>query len=119
MRTSRRMDDLRSELLADVTAHTAATLIGHGIASDVADQCGAAVADHLAEAWGGQVISVPKDHAYRLSQRDQAILQEYTGDNLEGLARRYSMTQRGLRKLIDRARRRNRDAMQVDQVGAP
>lgn len=114
---SRRMEDLRSELLIDVATHSALILRDHGIAEDVADQCGAAIADHLAETWGGQVISVPKDYAYRLSQRDQAILAEYTGQNIDALARRYGMTTRGMRKLIARARRRARDAMQMDMWG--
>lgn len=109
---STRMEDLRNELLSDVAAHAATVLQDHGVDGEVADQAGAAIADHLADHWGGQLITVPKDYAYRLALRDQAILAEFDGANLPDLARRYNMTDRGIRKLLARAHKRQRDLYQ-------
>lgn len=109
---STRMEDLRNELLSDVAAHAAVVLQDHGVADDVADQAGAAIADHLASHWGGQVLTVPKDYAFRLAIRDQAILAAFDGANLQELAKRYDMTERGVRKLLARAHKRQRDLYQ-------
>lgn len=114
---STRMEDLRNEFLSDVAAHAATVLQDHGVDDDVAEQAGAAIADHLADHWGGQVLSVPKDYAYKLAQRDVEILARYTGDNLASLAREYDMTTRGVRKLLARATLRQRDSLQGSLFG--
>lgn len=107
-----RMEDLRNELLADVAAHAAEILLDHNVAPDVAEQAGAAIADHLADNWGGQVVSIPKDFAYKLAQRDRLILGQFDGANHSELAKRYDMTERGIRKLLARAIQRQRDLFQ-------
>lgn len=112
-----RMEELRNELLADIAAHVLEILQDHSIGTDIAEQCGAAIADHLADNWGGQVVSIPKDHAYKLAKRDVAILREFTGNNHSDLARRYDMTERGIRKLVTRAIQRQRDLFQGKLFG--
>lgn len=103
------MESRRNELLAEVATCATETARDLGVAEDIAQQIGAAVADALADHWGGQVITIPKDHFYRLSQRDQRILEEHQkGAGFGALARRYSMTERGVRMLIRRARARDR-----------
>lgn len=102
------MESLRNELLTEVAARAADTARDLGLSEDLADQVGAAIADALAEDWGGQVISVPKDYAYRLAERDRAILNAHReGASLAELAKDYHMTVRGLRKLIRRAELRD------------
>lgn len=109
------MDRRRSELFDQVAARAAETLRGFGMAVELADQAGAAVADALAEDWAGQVVSIPTDYAYRLAERDRVILEEWRrGDSFAELARRYNMTERGMRKLIARARLRGRQLDQMD-----
>lgn len=103
------MEHRRNELLADVAACAADAALGHGLPTDVANQVGAAIADALADHWGGQVITIPKDHFYRLSKRDRVILEEHRqGAGFATLAKRYRMTERGIRTLIRRARIRDR-----------
>lgn len=98
----------RAELLADVVDHTAVVLAELGIDRDRAEMCGSALADYLAEHWGGQVISIPVDHAVRLSRRERAIVDERDrGVSLAEIARRYHITENGLRKLLRRVARRN------------
>lgn len=109
---STRMEDLRNALLSDVAAGAAVVMQDHGIAIEVAEQAGAAIADLLADNWGGQVITVPKDHAFKLSIRDQEILAAFDGTNLPELAKRCNMTERGVRKLLVRAHKRQRDLYQ-------
>lgn len=106
------MEAKRAELLADLAAHTAAVLQEIGIAGDLADHAGAALADYLADHWGGQVVSIPKDYYYRLSERERTILSAFSGNNFAELAKAYSITERGLRKLINRAIVRQRDLLQ-------
>jgi Mor family transcriptional regulator len=99
----------RNELLAEVAACAADTALALGLPEDVASQVGAAVADALADHWGGQVITIPKDHFYRLSKRDRVILEEHRqGTGYAALAKRYRMTERGIRALVRRARIRDR-----------
>jgi len=114
------MEARRAELLEHVAARAAATAVDLGLASDLADQVGAAVADALADDFGGQVLSFPKDCAYRLSQRDRAILEAHRrGASLAELAHQYKITDRGLRMLLRRAESRDRDLRQQQLFGNP
>ncbi len=71
---------------------------------------GAAIADVLADEFGGQIIPFPKDYAFRLSRRDREILQAHRdGATLVQLMRDYNMTDSGLRRLLRRAESRDRD----------
>ncbi|MGO1072288.1 Mor transcription activator family protein [Lysobacter sp. CA199] len=114
------MDVRRSELFSQAAARAAETARLLGVAADVAEQIGAAVADALAQDWAGQVISIPVDYAFRLAQRDRLILEEYRrgGCSFAELARKYNMTDRGMRKLIERARVRDRQLAQLDMFGS-
>ena len=100
------MDALRSELLDDVTSHARNVLIDHGIVNDVADQCAVALAEFLAEHWGGQLINFPKNFLYKLAQRDMVIYEEFNGRNHSKLASKYKMSVRGIYKLIARVQKR-------------
>lgn len=106
MKPESRMEYKRHELLADLSAHGTNILLDHGISEDVANQAALALADHLAQNWGGQNICFPKDYLYKLSERDLLIYAEFNGTNYDVLASKYQMTERGMRKLIDRVHRR-------------
>ncbi|ASE52181.1 MAG: hypothetical protein LBV10_09395 [Stenotrophomonas sp.] len=108
------MEARRSELLADAAAQAADVARELGLDQDRADQVGAAVADRLAENWSGQVLSFPKNHAFKLSQREREILAAHRdGASYAELARKYDMTERGIRKLLRRAELRDRDLRQM------
>lgn len=106
MKPDNPMETQRHELLSDVETHGIAILLSHGIELSVAEQAAIAIADFLAEHWGGQLISFPKDYLYKLSQRDLIIYHEFTGKNYPALVRKYDMTERGIRKIIERVHRR-------------
>ena len=108
------MEALRHELLSDVAEHTTLILKQHGIETDVADQAGCSISNHLAEHWGGQVVSIPKDYLYKLSQRDQIIYEEFTGGtNHSALSRKYDVSVRAIYKIITRVRKIEVDKRQI------
>lgn len=106
------MEELRHELLSDVASHTAGVLSDHGIEHDVAEQAGVALANHLAEHWGGQLITFPKDHFFKLASRDLQIFNEFTGNNHSDLARKYRLCTRAIYKIIERVTKREIDKRQ-------
>ena len=107
------MEALRHELLSDVAEHTTLILKQHGIDIEIADQAGCSISNHLAEHWGGQVVSIPKDYLYKLSQRDQVIYEEFTGTNHSALSRKYDVSVRAIYKIITRVRKREVDKRQI------
>lgn len=106
MARSDKMEVLRTELLSDVEAHGRRICIDHGLPADVAEQVAIAIADFLADHWGGQNLSFPKDYLYKLAARDLAIYRRFRGDNYHELVKETGMTERGLRKLIARVHAR-------------
>lgn len=110
--TSQHMEQQRHELLSDVADTVADVLKDHGIDQMLAEQAGVALADRLANHWGGQLISIPKDHKFRLAARDLLIYGEFNGNNYAELARKWGMTVRGIYKLIERTRKRDMDHRQ-------
>lgn len=99
-------EQLRHELLADVEVQSTRIFQDHGIDADIARQAGTALADFLAEHWGGQTIGFPKEFYYKLAERDLKIYNEFNGNNHSELAKKYRMTTRGIYKLVARVHRR-------------
>lgn len=112
-----RMEQTRHELLQDIADHAEAIMKEYGIEAAVAEQVGTAIADHLAEHWGGQLINFPKDYLFKLAERDLQIYNEFTGANHTELARRYQMTVRGIYKVIARVHKREVDRRQPRLFG--
>ena len=99
------MSERRNKLLADVMEVAAARLSEH-VSPNAAEMIAGDLADYLADYWGGQLINFPKNFRWKLSQREMEIYDAYSGTNLGELARRYDISERGLRKLIARVRER-------------
>ncbi|MBS0598176.1 MAG: DNA-binding protein [Proteobacteria bacterium] len=94
----------RAEMYAQVADRAKETALSLGICADLAEHIGAAVADGLAEDFGGQMMSFPLGSAYRLSRRELSILADHAGGmSWQHLIRKYHMTERGIRLLIRRA----------------
>lgn len=108
----------RSELLTSVAASATELARDFGLPDNVAEQVGAAVADTIAEQWGGQVLSIPKDFHFKLSQRDREILEHRRqGATAQEIARQYNMHVRSVRRLLRRAELRGRDDRQQQLFG--
>ena len=103
----------RAEYYEHLDGIVQATVRELGLPADIAEHVGAAVVDATAEDLGGATMSFPKDAAYKLSQRELEILELHRkGKTLVELSRAYNMGERGLRKLLKRARLRNPDLNQ-------
>lgn len=100
-----RMSLVRHELFNDMAEHITALLQDLGIPADVADQASTSVADFLAEHWGGQYVVIPKDYKFKVALRDLEMYRSHKGD-FSATARRWHMTERGARKVIERVTRR-------------
>ncbi|WP_225307532.1 Mor transcription activator family protein [Nitrincola iocasae] len=102
------MEHRRHELLEDVADHASRIVTDHGIDTETATQVGAAIADHLCQHWGGQMITIPKDYRFGIAKRDAEIWAKFNGRNHSELAREFNMTTRGIYKVVERMRQRDK-----------
>ncbi|WP_113632195.1 Mor transcription activator family protein [Pectobacterium peruviense] len=100
------MEEKRHKLLSELADHVAETATDYGCSAEHAEQLGLAVANFLAEHFGGQNFTFPRDYVYKLAVRDLHIYDEHKGNNWAELSSKYGITERGLRKLIHRVHRR-------------
>ena len=106
--TRQRGEQRRLELIQGVIDSVEHTLARRGIEPAAAHAAAVAATDMLVDQFGGQSIQFPVEARRKLEQRDAAILARFTGDNVPELARELRMTERGLRKLLQRARTRQK-----------
>ena len=99
------MEHRRHEILSDLA--TQAKVLAHdfNMQHDKAEQLGMALADYMATHWGGQLVCFPKDAKFRRHKRDIEMYHDFRGHNYSELATKYDMTERGVRKVIDRMTR--------------
>lgn len=95
----------RNQFLADLMDVAKKHLQEH-VPGPAADLVAGSLTDHLADYWGGQLINIPKDYRWKLSQREAEIYAEFNGYNIAELARKYDMHERSMRKLLDRVKKR-------------
>lgn len=98
----------RHEFFAFIDDIVQRVLLDHGVAEALREQCGAAVADGIAEEFAGQEIYVVKDYGYSLAQREIEVLNRHrNGATILELQRDYNMTRSGIQRLLKRARTRD------------
>lgn len=96
----------RHELFGELLDVVERQFVELEIPADQAQIVSAFIVDFLGDYWAGQSITFPKDEHYRLTLKELEAWDMYTGDNLDQVARRFKMTPRGMRKLLDRIRER-------------
>lgn len=101
-----RMAHLRHELLTDIADQVTLILKDFNVASEKAEQAGVAVSNHLSEHWGGQLITFPKDHLFKITQRDLDIFNKVNANNMSAVAKEYGLTVNGIYRAIKRIRKR-------------
>jgi len=99
-----RMKKKRNELLADLADVAERVFLEHDVSAAVATIAANAIINRLADYWAGQVISYPKDSPWRLAKLELEIFDSFFGTNTDELARKYDMTESGIRRLITRVR---------------
>lgn len=95
----------RHELFEGIIEQVKRVLIEHCIDEDIGEQAGCAVVDYLCKDWAGLNMTFPVDYKYRVAQRDLDIYSYHRGD-FSDTARKFKMTERGVRKVIDRVVKR-------------
>jgi len=101
------MEKARNELITCVIDHAERALKRAGIESDKAASIATGLADELVDVFGGQNITFPKEHARKQIQKEARIYAEFkAGACYRDLAVTHDMTERGLRKLVNRVRAR-------------
>lgn len=101
-----RMEIKRHELFTHVSNQVAKEALDFGLPEETASQLGCNVANAIAELFGGQNLTFPKDYAFKISQRDAQIYHEFKGNNYHELSQKYRMTERGIRKVITRVKQK-------------
>ena len=99
-----RMARKRHELLADLVDVAEYALREYDVPPAAATAAANALADRLADHWGGQNITFPKDFHWKLAKIEVEIYGRLVDGNYDKLAMEYGMTERGIRKLIARVR---------------
>ena len=89
--------------LADECSSALAELFG--LDKETAERAGREIAERMANQWGGQNIYVPMGLTIRLSQRDQAIYDAFTGNNHNELASQFGVSMQWVYRIIDKMRR--------------
>ena len=107
-----RMAERRHELYADLMALVQRQLGEYGVGENEAMLIASDLADRLANHWGGQNITFPKEYRRKLSRVELEIFDAFKGDNLSEVAQRYDISERGLRKMIARVTKRIRAGSQ-------
>ena len=101
-----RMAERRHELFADMMALVTRLLADNGVAANEALLIASDLADRLADHWGGQNITFPKEYRRKLSRLEIEIYDAFKGNNLADVAQKFAISERGLRKLIARVKKR-------------
>ncbi|MBI0114241.1 DNA-binding protein [Gilliamella sp. W8129] len=96
----------RHELLTHVSLSVANEAMDYGLPEDIANQLGDSIANTISELFGGQNFTFPRDYIFKLNQRDLQIYDSFKGNNYAELSQKYNMTERGIRKVIDRVHKR-------------
>ncbi len=104
--TDGRMAERRHELFADLIALLQRQLAENGVAATEATIIASDLADHMADHWGGQNITFPKEYRRKLSRIEIEIYDAFRGHNGPELAQRFNISERGLRKLVARVKKR-------------
>lgn len=102
---SDKMKKRRAALYEEIQDIVTAALTNDGIPDDVAEIAAVGVVNALAEHWGGSLISFPKDIAYILSSRDEAIYQKFNGTNHSELAAEYGLCEATIYRIVKRCQR--------------
>lgn len=94
----------RKELYTDLIDHATDLLVDYGVAREAAAHAATALANHLADHWGGSTICFPKDVAYHLAQRDLDIYKKFNGRNHLQLAREFNLTENAIYRIVKQVR---------------
>lgn len=94
------------EILIELTAIVAATLVDEGVDAGEAGGLSRAVVERVRKAWGGQKIYVPSGKSADVDRMRRDISARWDGTNTRDLCREFGISESRLRQLVDEARAR-------------
>jgi Mor family transcriptional regulator len=116
----RRMERLglrRNDMLQDLVDTAKARLLDLGLPDVAADLVAHDIVDQVADVWGGQSMSFPRDYQWFLAQRELEFYDRWArGEPLADLTRDSGMTERGMRKMLERIQRKLRRQAHKEQT---
>lgn len=102
-----------NELLASIKDHATELLMKAGIDPEVAEMCGADLANHLADTFGGEQLYIPKAISYLSARRHEKIFKAWqAGVPPAELGRQFGLTQARIYEIIRNVRRYNLNSRQ-------
>lgn len=117
--TDGRMAERRHELYADLMDLAQRQMAEYGVSDNEAMLIASDLADRLADHWGGQNITFPKEYRRKLNRVEMEIFDAFNGHNLGEVAQTYDISERGLRKMIARVTKRIRAGGQTGLFDKP
>jgi Mor family transcriptional regulator len=102
-------EKLRSEFFKHLIALIQSSLQDYGIDEGAAEQIALATANKMANDFGGQVLTIPKDHFLGLAKRDIDIFEAWrAGKSVPDLADETDLSARHIYRILDLVRDKNR-----------
>jgi len=90
-----------ASFLTDVILHVSMVLKGNLVIEPVAaEEIGRKLADHLRQVYGGANLYIPKGTSLDAELRNNAIYQDFRGNNHAELARKYNVTEQHVYAVI-------------------
>lgn len=104
-----RAKHLRHELYEGIGAQAKEFLLKEvdlGLTEKHAEWLGNQLSNFMSEYFAGQTLTFPKDHYYKIDERDFEIFNKVNRNNFMKVAREYNLTRNGLYRVIKRIRNR-------------
>jgi Mor family transcriptional regulator len=95
------------ELLGELLTSLQHELVREGVDKDKARPIAWNVVEKVRDAWGGQILYIPKGDAFDARARYEAIWQAFNGHNHADLARRFGVSEQTIYNAIREMRTRN------------
>lgn len=92
------------EFLADLIDHTSNVLTQNGVDKSQAQTIAKDVSKRMCDVWGGQLIYFPYWLRMDIDQRDRDIYNDYTGDNVSQLSRKYGLSVQSIYRSINKVK---------------
>lgn len=92
------------EFLKDLQEQAFVTLRANGLPAGQAEDIASALARHMCQHWGGQLLYFPRGQSLQRGERDMKIYREFNGFNQADLAQRYDTSVQHVYRIIESVR---------------
>lgn len=106
------------ELLAELLTTLAAELLDQGLAPAAANDIAWRTTELIRDRWGGQAVYIAQGVGFETLRRYQQIWDEFTGNNVPELARKFDLSEVAIYQALRYMREKDRRDRQGDLFGA-